>query len=173
MTMGKARDTLRATARSLPGRAARRRLVAAVYLAYLATAVAACLVEARVGPVLAALLPLVLMAVAISGGYLLRRAVGMLADLPDAEADERQRAVRDRAYVHAYRLFTSSMVVVAVYGTIAWDSRQRLNLWLPDTWTQAQALMWGILLAGFTLPTAVVAWCEPENVDDAESMEDL
>lgn len=36
--------------------------------------------------------------------------------------------------------------------------------WLPRTWNEVQAVMWGVILLTWTLPTAVVAWTEPDPV---------
>ena len=80
------------------------------------------------------------------------------ANEPDAALDERQQRVRDRAYLYSYRGIAGVAVLATVYGGLAWDN----GLWLPNTWNQVQAVVWGILLLAMTLPSAVIAWTEPE-----------
>ena len=80
------------------------------------------------------------------------------ANQPDPELDERQLRVRDRAYLQSYRVLAGATVVATVYGALAWDN----GLWLPGTWNQVQALVWGVLLLTMTLPAAVIAWTEPD-----------
>ena len=80
------------------------------------------------------------------------------ANNPDHDLDERQQRVRDRAYLYGYRGLGSAVVVVSVYAGIAFDNAW----WLPTTWNQVQAVVWGVLLLAVTLPTAILAWIEPD-----------
>ncbi len=89
------------------------------------------------------------------------------ANQPDAVLDERQQRVRDRAYLHSYQGLAAVFTLAAVYGAIAWDSQAKLGLWLPSTWNQVQAVLWGVLLLCITLPAAVVAWTAPDLPGEA------
>lgn len=80
------------------------------------------------------------------------------ANNPDQQLDERQQRVRDRAYLYGYRGLAVVVVLVSVYAGIAFDN----GWWLPTTWNQVQAVVWGVLLLALTLPTAILAWIEPD-----------
>lgn len=85
------------------------------------------------------------------------------ANEPDAQLDERQLQVRNRAYLHSYQGVATVLVLCAFYGALAWDN----GWWLPQTWNQIQSIMWGVLLLALTLPAAVIAWTQPDVVLDA------
>jgi hypothetical protein len=88
--------------------------------------------------------------------YQFRRA---MAQAPDTQLDERQIRVRDRAYLDAYRVFALLVMVVLVVGGIAADALdQRVEL----TFDLVQPLIWGAILYGMILPSAAVAWREPD-----------
>jgi hypothetical protein len=157
--------TMNARNRPLPGpvgRTSRRRLVAAVYGGYAALVVAGVLLG-RLGWAWQSLFPVLFGVAGFAGFFVLRRAVQLAADLPDAALDERQRAVRDRAYVAAYRYVGALFFLAAVYGGLAWDSGL---LWLPGDWVAIQAIVWGVFLLVTTLPSAALAWDEPEPVGE-------
>lgn len=146
-----------------PGsRASRRHLVAATYGGYLAL-VGVGIVLGRLGAGWASLPPILFGVAGFVGWLVLRRAMGTTADLPDAALDERQRAVRDRAYVVAYRFVGALFFLAAVYGGLAWDSGR---LWLPGDWVAIQAIVWSVFLLVTTLPSAALAWDEPEPVGE-------
>lgn len=146
---------------TLASRAARRRAVMAIYLGY--PALLLCLALAR-GlpdprpwwfPIL--LLPLGI-AVLVGLAALLSSWVWQAANQEDSALDERQRRVRDRAYLHAYQGLGALVILTAVYAMFA----RNLGWWLPTTGLQMQALFWGVFLLCLTLPTAIVAWTEPD-----------
>jgi hypothetical protein len=83
--------------------------------------------------------------------YLLRRSVRTVADLPDEHLDERLLAVRDRTYVHAYRILSAVVVVALVVVSIAVD---RTTITFHDV----SALLWPVCLGAIGLPSAVLAW---------------
>ena len=85
------------------------------------------------------------------------------ANQVDAALDERERAVRDRAYRSSYTVVGTLCVTTVVYAAIAADSGRG---WLPSTSNEWQAVVWGVLLLVMTIPTAVLAWTEPDPVPD-------
>ncbi len=88
--------------------------------------------------------------------YLFRRS---MAQAPDAQLDERQVRIRDRAFLVAYQLFASltllGLIVVAI-GSDVIDSPITL------TYDIMQPVIWGAILYAIVLPSAVVAWQEPD-----------
>lgn len=85
----------------------------------------------------------------------------VVANAPDAALDERERSVRDRVYRQSYALVATAFLLTAVYGAIGHATGL---LWLPRTWNELQAVMWGVILLTVTLPPAIVAWSEPDPV---------
>jgi hypothetical protein len=86
-----------------------------------------------------------------------------LANQTDAALDERERQVRDRAFRFAYIWLAAAFTLLVTYAAIASDSGLG---WLPRTWNERQAVLWGVNLLAWTLPTASVAWMEPDPVED-------
>lgn len=100
--------------------------------------------------------------VATAAAFLrLLTAPGYAADSVDRRLDERQRLVRDRAYRVAYYGLTllfgalSLGVLYAASSEDNWSSVQVAALFVP----------WLTFLPG-SLPSAVVAWTEPDLPDD-------
>jgi len=82
-----------------------------------------------------------------------------LAQQPDAMLDERQIAVRDRAYLVGYRLFvTGTMLVLLVLGIGA----DILDPIITLTFDTVQPFFWAGVHYGMVLPSAAVAWSLPE-----------
>jgi hypothetical protein len=77
--------------------------------------------------------------------------------LADAELDERLLQVKNRAYRSAY-------LVLAPVATIVWALSIAGQQWLPADQGNAGAtvLLFGVFLLAGTLPTAIVAWREPD-----------
>ncbi len=82
-----------------------------------------------------------------------------MAHTPDAQLDERQIAIRDRAYLVSYRILATFMLLAIFALSIAPDVLDRP---LAVTFETMQPLMWGALLYSFILPSAVIAWQEPD-----------
>lgn len=82
-----------------------------------------------------------------------------LGNGPDKNLDERQIQVRNNAYRHAYTVIASLVVVIGLYYAIALDKDA---LWIPQTYDQASYFLWGAILLTMTLPSAILAWTEPE-----------
>jgi hypothetical protein len=87
---------------------------------------------------------------------------GYVADTIDRHLDERQRLVRDRAYRVAYYgisaalLLLSLVVLYAAGDDVSWSTLRQLAPFLP----------WFAFVVG-SLPTAIVAWSEPDVPEDA------
>lgn len=83
--------------------------------------------------------------------YFLRRSVRAMADLPDEYLDERQVAVRDRVYLHAYRIFSLG-VLLALFAMAVLVDRYGL------TYESVSGMMWLAIGTSMGLPSAVLAW---------------
>jgi general stress protein CsbA len=93
----------------------------------------------------------------LTGYLLLRTSVRHIADSPDELLDERQIALRDRSYLHSYRIISSvfALLLVALFVRIdlsenAFDISE---WWGTGTWFSLIMLMAG-------LPSMVVAWLD-------------
>jgi hypothetical protein len=82
-----------------------------------------------------------------------------LAHMPDAQLDERQIAIRDRAYLMSYRILAVIMLLGIFAFSIAPDVLDRP---LTITFETMQPLTWGAILYSLILPSAVIAWQEPD-----------
>jgi hypothetical protein len=148
-------------------RAGRRRVVAALYGALAATVVAMAIPNVPRSSAWWLPFAMVLLAsilVTIGSAVVLYRTGQRLGDDEDAKLDERQRAVRDRAYLRAYRMVGTLLIVLVQYMVIApgfgWPLPERVH------WA---ILSWSVMLFTVTLPSAILAWTEPEvEVEDDE-----
>ena len=91
-------------------------------------------------------------------GYLLiRTSVRHIADSPDELLDERQIALRDRSYLHSYRIISSVFALALVALFIRIDLSETAfeisDWWGTGTWFSLIMLMAG-------LPSIVVAWLD-------------
>jgi general stress protein CsbA len=91
------------------------------------------------------------------GYLLLRTSVRHIADSPDELLDERQIALRDRSYLHAYRIISSIFALLLVALFIKIDLSENAfeisEWWGAGTWFALIMLMAG-------LPSMVVAWLD-------------
>jgi uncharacterized membrane protein len=88
--------------------------------------------------------------------YLFRRS---MAQSPDALLDERQVRIRDRAYLVAYQVFAALTMLGLIVVGIGSDALDRPVVVDFDV---VQPLIWGAVLYGIVMPSAVVAWQEPD-----------
>ncbi len=150
---------------SFETRTRRRAVVVSLYASY--AALVSCFAGAdRSGLGLLALLALLPIGAWLIWSYLALSQIalpyaaeGVGVKLPPL--DERQLQVRDRAFYRAYQLLSSVAGLWIVYETIARTS-ERQWFWLPVGFDQYQAVVWGYLLLAMTLPSAVIAWTEPD-----------
>ncbi len=99
-------------------------------------------------------------------GWVLRTAVRRVADLPDEDIDERQIALRDRTYLIAYRILATTVAWLLLAAWIVADaSATRIVSSSVADWIMSDALFFVITLLAF-LPSAVLAWYAPDEVDD-------
>lgn len=82
---------------------------------------------------------------------------------PRANLDERERQLRDRAMVLAYQVL-SAAVVVAVGAVALLVLGFGRSLTLDPAWAGAAAICAGVLVP--LLPTAALAWIEPDPATD-------
>lgn len=167
--------------RRFAGRRARRRLVVAWAAVIVVTAVVTLVVRLQdaLGPALfvggvelrlvAQAAPGFVLAVAL--GWMVRTAVRGVADLPDEDIDEREVALRDRAYVVAYRVLVATVAFLLATAYIVADasSTQAVAASVAG-WVLSDALFVFIPLVGF-LPSSVLAWYSDEGVEDEVTLE--
>jgi hypothetical protein len=91
------------------------------------------------------------------GYLLLRTSVRHIADSPDELLDERQIALRDRSYLHSYRIISSIFILILLALFIRIDlSESPFDIsewWGTGTWFSLIMLMAG-------LPSMAVAWLD-------------
>ncbi|MEE4330229.1 MAG: hypothetical protein V2J10_05125 [Wenzhouxiangella sp.] len=92
-----------------------------------------------------------------------------LANSLDRMVDERERARRDHAHRIAYWTlsfpigFLGGMIVARLQRT--WGSGEGLTI-APDAMPVFLVFFWLALLLFLALPTAIIAWTEPQPLDD-------
>jgi hypothetical protein len=166
----------RSIERRFAGRSARRRLTVAWSAAIVATAVLPIAVRLQdvLGPAVVVngiglklvADPIAWFAIASVIGWVLRTAVRRVPDLPDEEIDERQVALRDRTYLIAYRILAATFAWLVLAAYIVGDaSATRVVSSSVADWIMADAMFLIIPLVAF-LPSAVLAWYAPDEVDD-------
>jgi hypothetical protein len=174
--LGRDSTVRRSIEQRFAGRRARRRLVVAWSAAVVATAVLPLVARLQdvLGPAMVIDgIGLKLVADPIAGfvlasllGWTLRTAVRRVADLPDEEIDERQVALRDRTYLIAYRILAVTVAWLVFAAYIVGDaSATRVVSTSVADWIMADAMFVVIPLVAF-LPSAVLAWYAPDEVDD-------
>lgn len=162
-------DVTERTARREPlSRAARRRLVMGAYGGYLAV-VGFWTLSSQLGATWLLLLALLagLVTLYSYGRLLYTGGFWNLANAPDDSLDERQIRARDAAYRGAYALALVAAVVILplTYWYLAVDA-DKLALWLPSPFGERTAVFWGVWLLFTTSPAAVLAWIEPEPIQN-------
>ncbi len=83
--------------------------------------------------------------------------------------DERDTSVRDHAYRRSYWIAIIVVALGLVYAMLAADHS---DWWLPQTADAYGAVLVGFLFLIGSLPTAVVAWSEPDvEIEDEDGMD--
>jgi len=133
-------------------RAVRRGLVSAIAIG------CAMLILSPYGPDDVGGAPFLLLVLAL-GFVLLGRATQRVASAPDAQVDERQEALRNRAHRLAYGIFA-----VLVGGTVlvSYVATPESRAWLTSPLHSGLAITFFLLL--FFLPAMVLAWLEPDRL---------
>lgn len=143
----------------------RRLLVLAEYAGLLAYPVASILA----GSAWWLLLALVgLVAIVLIHSQLLVRFTQRIADREDAELDERQTAVRDNAHRTAYQILGAAIIVGLVLVQMLTTGPLSDKPWTPQISIQGivAPVLATILWMYISLPTAVIAWTEPDPEPD-------
>jgi hypothetical protein len=100
-----------------------------------------------------------LIGMTLAGSLILYRSVRDRADLRSASLDERQRQLRDRAWILSYQIL--AVVVVAAVGVVAVAVLgMGRDVRLDAPLVSAAAITVGVLLP--ILPIAALAWLEPD-----------
>lgn len=97
----------------------------------------------------------------------LRVSVRTVADLPDRFLDERQRALRDRAYRGAFQIYgfvVGSLATVILVGFVMAQENDQVTV--TTTWTQVFSLAIFVITLPILLPSMVVAWRDASEVRD-------
>lgn len=107
--------------------------------------------------VLLPVLPLVSLVVWCSFRLLQPQRLG-ISDGTDELLDERQRLLRGRAYLNAYRVLGLLFMLLLLYISLAVDQG-----WpMPHGYSAWNLLYMAALLLSLTLPSALLAWTEPD-----------
>ena len=105
----------------------------------------------------------VLIGVTLGGAFVLYRFIRDRADIPGARLDERERQLRDRAWILSYQVL--ACVVVLIIAVVAIDVLVLGRTVILDaSIASAAALSIGVLLP--ILPAAALAWIEPDPPAD-------
>ncbi len=138
----------------------RRWTVVAVYVSYALLMAGMGAGATVLGPVPAAILSVLAGTGLIASLWLLfaNTRLWHWGNAPDKDLDERQVQVRNLAYRYAYMGVATLLMCWMMYMAFAVDK----GLWLPKSYEQASALVWGVMLLCLTLPSAILAWTEKE-----------
>ncbi len=105
---------------------------------------------------------LILWLVAIERVGRVGRAIG---DDIDSRLDERQLALRNAAYLDAYRIASAIVLLGVIWIALGLD----LGIWwVPSTYNEWNLIFWGLFIYLTTLPSAFLVWREPDRTDDLE-----
>lgn len=145
------------------GRGSRRSVILLVYGGYAAAAyaVASGMLDGSVMPSVQALIVGVL---AWTGVWILSRMSRhwRWGQAPDAMLDEREVVTRYRAYHLAYVLYNGCVFMGLVALSFFADLTYVSNFGYP----QVSALLWGVFLLGWTLPSTILAWIDSPIRDE-------
>lgn len=88
-----------------------------------------------------------------------------IADDLDTRLDERQLAERNSAYLGSYRLAASLVLIGVIWISLGTDLGY---WWIPTTWHEWNAIFGGLFIYLTSLPSAILAWREPDRHDELE-----
>ncbi|HYW49356.1 MAG TPA: hypothetical protein VE861_02050 [Gemmatimonadaceae bacterium] len=91
-----------------------------------------------------------------------------IADDVDTRLDERQLGLRNAAYLDAYRVIATSMLLGIIWIALGVD---KSIWWIPATYNEWNMVFWGAAVMTMTLPSAFLAWREPDRGDDRDEAE--
>ena len=88
-----------------------------------------------------------------------------MADDVDARLDERQLAMRNSACLDSYRIVAGLVICGVIWIALGTDLG---HWWFPTTWHEWNAIVWGLVIYLTLLPSAVLAWREPDRHEESE-----
>lgn len=89
----------------------------------------------------------------------------LIGDDLDSRLDERQLALRNAAYLDAYRIAGGVILIGVIWIALGLD----LGIWwVPSTYNEWTIIFWGLFIYLMTLPSAFLVWREPDRTDDLE-----
>ena len=94
------------------------------------------------------------------------RAGRRIADDADTRLDERQLALRNAAYLDAYRVVSASAVLGTIWIAIGVDKGL---WWIPRTYNEWNYVFWGLFILTTSLPAALLSWREPDRAHEADA----
>jgi hypothetical protein len=143
--------------------ARRRLLVAGIYAGYAVVVGAFWLAQAVAHGLIALALPgFLMLGICHWTVSQVVQAYSLSAQKSVPRPDERQVLVRDRAFVTSYQILSGLLCLGILYATIA-----GAHWWHPST-NEWKAGLFGSLLLSATLPSAVIAWGEPDEPAEVE-----
>ena len=83
----------------------------------------------------------------------------------DARLDARQIARRNSADLDSYRIVPAIVILGVIWIAIGTDLGY---WWIPTTWHEWNAIVWGLFIYLTSLPRAILAWREPDRPDELE-----
>lgn len=84
----------------------------------------------------------------------------------NAKLDERELAQRNRAAYGAFSLLAGLVALALLYMNLRLDFVDQFPLWAPTTPEHWNALFWGAIMLGLTLPAAFLAWEKEPPFED-------
>lgn len=88
------------------------------------------------------------------------------AQEPDSKLDERELTQRNRAAYRAFAVFAGLAALGLLYMDLRLDFADRIPLWAPTEQAHWNALFWGAIILGLTLPAAFLAWESEPPLED-------
>jgi len=88
------------------------------------------------------------------------------AQEPDSKLDERELAQRNRAAYRAFAVFAGLVALGLLYMSLRADFADRILLWAPTEQAHWNALFWGAIMLGLSLPAAFLAWENEPPLED-------
>lgn len=141
--------------------AARRVLVVTTFLSlpFAATPLYLLVAEHLLWPLVIALPALL---VAMFGWWVLNQvALPYAARREEAQTDERQESVRNRAMFQAYQWICAAVGLGLMYWMLA-ATLPKYSLWFPKAQADFDVVFYSFLFISITLPHAIIAWTEPD-----------
>lgn len=138
-----------------------RSLFAALYILYPLGCLLQLGPDAGDGSTLASVIGLLLVAASfLAFAVLAGSSFQRQAQETDAKLDERELAQRNRAAYGAFSVLAGLVALGLLYMNLRLDFADRVPLWAPTTAEHWNALFWGAVMLGLTLPAAFLAWEE-------------